>query len=353
MTEINANWNIAGVHVLDVPYHVDIEYSYRIPSELRQSLTVGGFVFVPFGRSNKLCAALITSLKSEKTEKTLKYISGIYENPVIDRLTDEMMGLCRYMKDNCFCSMGDAVRAMLPTGTLARVDVEYYTRSDTIPAEFGQECCDVFLYIAKRCKGTKDGHGVYREELREKYGKEVDNYLDIMTSCEYIVAEYRMKGGTKTAILEYAELAVPYDDELKIKLSRSPRQRDIVDFLHKNGSSSVAELREKTGATRAAINGLEKKKIIVVKGNDVYRTPYNIDSSDRENHLTEEQQAVSDKITELCRIGQPKAALLYGVTGSGKTRVMKSVIDTVIKNGKSVIVLVAEISLTPQTVSLF
>lgn len=355
MSDEKKSHNTAGVHVLDLPYHADIEYSYRISPQMRDEIGVGSFVFVPFGRSNKLCPAVVTSLYSDNGEnKKIKTVGGIYSNTVISSLTSEMLGLCYYMKETCFCTIGDAVKTMLPTGTLARVDQEYFACPNADLSELGSVCFTVYQYIMLKCIELKDGHGVYIDELKRKFGNEVENVLEILLANEVITREYRMKGNTKTAVLEYIELANPCDDEMLITLSRSPKQKEIVKYLRDNGSCSIAELREKIGATRANINSLVEKKCIRVMGVDKYRTPYELKSNgEKRNDLTEEQSGVAKTIIELCDSGEPKAALLHGVTGSGKTRVMKNVIDHVISKGKSVIVLVPEISLTPQTVGLF
>lgn len=347
-------YNTAGVHVLDLPYHTDIEYSYSISDRIRDEIEVGSFVFVPFGRSNKLSAAVVTSLSCEHTQRKLKSVAGIYENTVINRLTDEMLGLCYYMKDTCFCTIGDAVKTMLPTGTLARVDAEYFADPDADVSELGEFALSVYKYIVNKCKEFKDGHGVYNEHLKEHFKKNIDNTLEMLLASNAIFREYRIKGNTKTAVLEYVELACTPGDEEMAALKRSPKQKEIVNYLVKHGSCGVAELRERIGATRATINALAEKKYIRIVGVDKYRKPYNIEADNKvENNLTMEQGKVANGIMELCDSNEAKAVLLHGVTGSGKTRVMKSVIDHVITKGQSVIVLVPEISLTPQTVNLF
>ena len=69
--------------------------------------------------------------------------------------------------------------------------------------------------------------------------------------------------------------------------------------------------------------------------------------------LTDEQAAAYASLTDLRKTGEPKAALLFGVTGSGKTKVMMRLLDDVLDGGRQAIVLVPEIGLTPQTLSLF
>ena len=108
----------AGLHILKNPFHIDNAYDYFIPPHLRGSISVGDFVAVPFGSSNKREIALVISLKDfpEKTEK-----SNINYKPILSlcdkklSLSQEMLGLCLFMKEQCLCSVGDAVRAMMPS----------------------------------------------------------------------------------------------------------------------------------------------------------------------------------------------------------------------------------------------
>ena len=117
----------------------------------------------------------------------------------------------------------------------------------------------------------------------------------------------------------------------------------------------VGELYELTGASGAQLKALRAAGAVEVKLESVWRNPYadiKIDET-KQNVLSAHQQKAFDTLAGLYDDSAARCALLYGVTGSGKTRVMKAMIDHAVKGGKGVIVLVPEISLTPQTVGLF
>lgn len=121
-----------------------------------------------------------------------------------------------------------------------------------------------------------------------------------------------------------------------------------------SGEKTLTELRETLNISPATMKNLAAKGIVSVCEREVYRNPYAGRGKVTDpNSLSQEQQRASDELSSLAASGKPCAALLYGVTGSGKTRVIKSVIDNVIASGRSVILLVPEISLTGQTVDLF
>ncbi len=117
----------------------------------------------------------------------------------------------------------------------------------------------------------------------------------------------------------------------------------------------VAELFAATESGTAQLKALRTAGAVEVKLETVWRDPYADckEQGGKVNVLSAHQQKAFDRLETLYASGEAKCALLYGVTGSGKTRVMKSMIDRVTADGRGVIVLVPEISLTPQTVGIF
>lgn len=137
---------------------------------------------------------------------------------------------------------------------------------------------------------------------------------------------------------------------------RSEGQRIIVKFLLDIGSSDIELIRRQPGVSYQNIKALEEKGIIKTVSSESVRNPYAEYARIRDSepiNLSEAQNLAYDKIIELYEADSAKAGLLYGITGSGKTKVIMKAIDRCIGDGKSVIMLVPEISLTPQTVNLF
>ena len=137
---------------------------------------------------------------------------------------------------------------------------------------------------------------------------------------------------------------------------RSDGQRAVIQYLIENASSDADEVKEATSASGANISALVEKGVIKAEVKEVFRNPYRDYSAVRDTspiNLTRAQSAAYDTIESLYLENAPKAALLYGVTGSGKTKVIMKAIDRTIADGKSVIMMVPEIALTPQTLSIF
>ena len=271
---------LCGVYILDAPYHIDRVFDYQ--SE--QMLQRGAFVKVPFGRVNKLRMGVVYSVGGEVSdEKNIKPVHSVLR----DRppLSEEMLGLCLFLKEYTLCTFGEAVKTVLAPGALA----------DTLNVKTKKSCA---LKIS------------------------VDE------------AE-RILSGTSI---------------------RSEGQKHIIRYLKDIGSAESSLIRELPGVTSAHISALRDKGIIEISETEEIRNPYAEISKAKDTGeiaLSDAQSAAYKKIEELYLEDAPRAALLFGVTGSGKTKVIMKAIDKVLADGKSVIMMVPEIALTPQTVGIF
>ncbi len=269
------------IYLLDAPYHIDKSFDYA----LTLPVGVGGIVKVPFGNANKLRIGVITKIKESSDGERVKSVHSALNERYF--LSEEMLGLCFFLKEHTLCTFGDAVKAVLPPGAL-------------------------------------------REHENVRYDK----------TCRLIISA----------------------DEARELLSRRGRdgirsegQRILIEFLIKNESADCELIREMVGVSSANVKALADKKIIEISLSESYRNPYSqYKNPNREEIvLTRAQSTAYEAIEELYNEPSAKAALLYGVTGSGKTKVIIKAIDKTVSDGKSVIMMVPEIALTPQTVSIF
>ena len=271
------------VYIFDAPYHIDRPFDY----EAIEGAVRGAIVRVPFGRADKLRLGVVIALK-DTTE------GGVSIKPVhsvlTDRpsLTDEMLGLCLFLKEYTLCTFGEAARTVLPPGAL----------SDTLNVRYSKTCT-------------------------LKLSKEDASALLLATG----------RAGV-----------------------RSEGQRAVLKYLLDIGSADYALIRELPGVNGTHISALSDKGIIEITETEYIRNPYAPLARERDTKeivLSRAQMRAYDTIEELYLEDAPRAALLYGVTGSGKTKVIMKLIDRVIAEGKSVIMMVPEIALTPQTVGIF
>ncbi|MBR5006886.1 MAG: primosomal protein N', partial [Clostridia bacterium] len=335
---------MAGVHILDLPYDADRVYDYRIPDELKGTVETGDVVAVPFGMSSRGQQAVVARLSSSSEFPDLKEIiakCGV-------SLPREMTGLCDYMKEHFFCSYGEAARVMAPTYAVPLLR-NWYLPAGSKMREYGKTEREIIDYVASH-------GGAAEQTLVKKFGLKSRAPLRRLAAegalrCETRLAEKHMPADERVSLCEkYRPLAA---EELRA-LVRGEKQKEVLEFLSISGEETLSSLYSETGAGRVTVKSLEKNGFVRIIRTEKYRDPYaGLDAPATFPVLSGEQKDAADRITALCESGKPACALLYGVTGSGKTSVIGQVIDSVIESGRQVVMLVPEISLTPQAVKIF
>lgn len=352
----------AGLHILKSPYHIDNNFDYYIPLSFRDSVSVGDFVTVPFGNSNKREIALVVSLKDFPDNPSIKCKPIISVCDKSLSLSAEMQGLCMFMKEQTLCTVGDAVKSVIPSAVLTK-PYEIYRVTDKALSQSEKvfDSATAFIYDYIRKKNT-----VSLELLKTKFGPATEPAIKKLTEAELIAKDFEIREAAKKTE-SYYEFLITEEQAMSIKNRtdkvfrlRSLTQIGVVEEFLRLHTSSIDEknLMQSCGANYAQLKALCDKGILERKYREIDRglkalTPSFSDKEPVSITLNEEQQKAYDALKELSDSQEAKAALLFGVTGSGKTSVMIKTIDHVLKNGKSVIVLLPEISLTPQTLSIF
>jgi primosomal protein N' (replication factor Y) len=343
----------AKVYILDVPYQIDIEYTYFIPTELDGRVSPGRFVTVPFGNGNKKMRAVVYSLGGEAPKRGAKPILSVADDKFT--LDEKTLGLCVFLKHYTLCTFGEALHAVMPAGAFAKLE-EYYLISSKTPSgkQLDEDCRELLKYI-------KLVERVKIDDVTERFGEKAKKLLSKLENDGFICSDHEIVGQTNNKYHEKFFCAA--DDERYASLVgenykkpelRSQKHIELLKIIKNSPGIEKARLLSLANASQAQLRALIDKGIVIVEKTDRYRDPYaNIPQNTTPNVLSEEQTDAFNKIASLYRSGEAKAALLYGVTGSGKTRVIKAMIDEVLASGRTVIMLVPEISLTPQTVAIF
>ncbi len=345
----------AAVHILDVPYHADRPYDYYVPAEFRDGITPGTLVTVSYGAGNRKVPAVVTELKPNSAFENVKPIHSLSENGAI--LSEELLSLALFLKEHTLCSLGDAVRALLPSAAISKT-AEYYSavqleESEAKLRKLGEKAAFVYAFVAARPR-------VSAARLRAEFGAECGDLLSALTKQGLLTRETEIRESRTKRFRRFYRLADPLMREdgfsAALKSLRSQAQASLLRTLSKNGEMLAPDLMAATGTSSAQISSVLKKGYILERLEDDFRTPFAdkvLPKDVGESPLSEEQAAAVNTLSELYGSGEPKAALLHGITGSGKTRVILSMIDRVRKDGRGVIILVPEIALTPQMVGIF
>lgn len=338
---------VVSVAVDQTVFRYDKPFDYLLPYDMESKGQPGCRVLVPFGRGNRKRQGMILERNvTTDFEKLKPIISVLDEEPVLSK---EMLKLVGWIREHTFCTYYDAVKLMLPAGINMRIVASYRAEegldADNLPDGLNDSERLMLSYLINS-RST-----VERSRLLELMELEPDSRLPdelVAKGLAVRVDDAVRRVGDATVRM------VRLSDELDPSGKWTPKQKSVIELLDEVGAATVKEVCYFTGVTQAVINALEKKGAVLCYDSEVYRTKYDSAThADAPISLTDEQNAAFEGIMELYRSQNGSAALLYGVTGSGKTQVFLRVVDEVVAQGRGVIVMVPEISLTPQTLELF
>lgn len=344
---------LAGVAVQNLSYSVDKLYTYVVGPKFADTLQVGCRVMVPFGRGNAWRQGIVLSLhRAEQAEDYMKEIAAVLDQaPLLDV---KQLSLAAYLKEWTFCTLFDAVRVMFPPGINLKTRVAYALKQFPDPegkSELTADQMQVLEYLRHR-KGY-----VKKTAICADLGLDSSSdVLERLYKANYLLRDYDAIRSVGDAAVRMIRLAEPYQTEEGLEQypeKLTAKQKAVAEELQRCGSCSVKELCYFTGVTEAVPKALVKKGLAITYDKEVYRRPYEKNATDTlPISLTEEQQTAFEGLLQKSQQGGG-AALLYGVTGSGKTQVYLKLIDALLPTGKGILVMVPEISLTPQTLHLF
>ncbi len=342
---MEAYTNTVGVRLLDLPHHLDREYSYYVPETLCFSPAVGDFAVVPFGGANKKHIALITSVGKTNDYGKLKPILTQINRSL--SLSEEMMELIRFLCGRTLCTMGDAVRRLIPADAFAKA-TEFFS-----PTAIDADTRDAFSPRMKAVFAFIETHAPVREErLIKEFGAEVSPVLRKLLSEGHITSELTIKE-SKGASLEIVYPIPDADTGILLKPRTPESQRALFSRICEEESIS-SEMLISEGYTSAQIKALAKKGLILIEKKEFLRNHYgNLSVSSAELHLSEEQQQAFETLSGFMEEREPHAALLHGVTGSGKTSVILALCEKALSMGRKAVILIPEIALTWQSVEAF
>ncbi|MBR3909528.1 MAG: primosomal protein N' [Clostridia bacterium] len=313
-------------------------YSYHIPSNY--NLQVGCRVVLPFGKGNVKKQGMIFALENAEIDGLKPILSAIDTNPV---LNSESIKLCEYLHETTLCTYYDAVNIMLPSGITHRLVNYYSANRDFLALSLLSEEENLVYEFLKQKGETAEAQIISNLSVSKEL-------LKVLCEKEAIIKNSDAKQKIGDATQKWVRLA---EDFPSIKLT--PRQKEIVDLLTDIETASIKEIRYFTGVSLSVIQNLIEKGVLIQYEKQVFRTPYRANDSldNAPIELTEEQNAAFCGLVSDYEKEEAAVSLLYGVTGSGKTKVYLKLVDRAVADNKGVIVMVPEIALTPQVINIF
>lgn len=333
--------NIAKVVIDVAAAAIDSLFDYQIPEHLEGSVQPGVRVIVPFGPRKVM--GFVTELTDESEFDQLKEIIEVMDHTPI--LTNELLQLSKWLQEETLCYRISAMQAMLPAAFKAKYKKEVWL--------LGEE--SEYPELWQRAAA---GREVFPFEELENYeipSSQVTKMVqDGLIDIKYIVKEKnRVKTDTYVTLnLDPHELL----ETLENFGYQAKKQRMILEHFEEAPEPiRLKELLHKYQTNRSTVDQLVKKNLVKLIQKEIYRDPYQKDITELTDSLplTGQQQKVIEPIHTSIDENRHEVFLLHGITGSGKTEIYLQSIERVLSDGKEAIVLVPEISLTPQMVTRF
>lgn len=345
--------DMVKVAVSAAPYSIDKPYSYLVPESLAAAAVPGVRVMVPFGRGNKESEGLILARVQEPKLPGSKAIRQILDSePVLDKAG---IDLALWMRGRYFCTVFETVKTILPAGLwyglreIWSLAMEPETaRSAAVGIPGAWQVLDLL---------EKQGGKADIRVLRDVLDDGAEKPLKAMKKAEILTCETDAKRKIADKSHRMVELAVNTEDAYALtepKRRSAPARYEVVNFLATAGRTPAAEVSYYTGASARTLKAMEKAGLIAFSEEEELRVP-SLDDVEPgpEIVLNEEQQRAFEEILGRVQAAKPSVTLLHGVTGSGKTQVYLRLVQETLALGKTAMVLVPEIVLTPQMMRKF
>lgn len=304
-------------------------YTYKYKDEDEESVKIGKRVIVPFGRGDKKKLGIIVGKPKEyNLNYELKYISEILDKDPI--VSDDLIDLAFFMRDNYLSDLSSAFQTILPPGNWKDLEKVFFLKDDNV---------DLPNELKKYLKNPRT-----EKDIISKF----ENLnIDELLYKKILGYKYIIKDLTKVKKVTIVELNKNFDFSTIRK--NAIAQNKVLEYLKINNKIEQSILLKETGTNSSVIKTLESKSAItkyeeisysnVIKNNNIYEK---IELNDKQNNV----------YSSILR-SENNFSLIHGVTGSGKTEIYLHLTEKILQEDKTAIILVPEISLTPQTIERF
>ena len=303
---------------------------------------------VPFGAGNRKTEGIVLELQEEEASRQLKAIAHVFDDDVV--LQPQQKALALWMCRRYFCTFFQAANALFPPGVWNRKAETY------LPGELSDESLPpkkLRILAALRQAGKPLTAGELKKLLQPE---DIKKELAQLVKSGHVTVQQQFQQNVREKKITMLRLTLPLEQALGQigKGTLKERREKVLRVIHQAGQLPEKEVCYLTGMSTALIRRLVTLGILTAESVQVSRMPKLLKTETPEPiALNEQQQAAFLRLQQLQQSGKPEAALLYGVTGSGKTQVYIRLIQHTLDQGKNAILLVPEIALTPQMLKKF
>ena len=345
---MNGQTLVARVAVAAAVYSIDRPYDYSVPAVWAEALAEGQRVIVPFGAANRKTEGIVLEVTEATEPRQLKAIAHVFDDEVV--LGPRQKALALWMCRRYFCTFFQAANAMFPPGVWNR-KAETYCLGEATPDTLTGKKLTVF-----RAVETADKPLTVPELFKRTGLEDCKKILSQLVKTGHLTVKQQFQQSVREKKITMVSLNLPFEQAMNQigKGALREKRESVLQVIHQAGQLPEKEICYLTGVGAPLIRRLVTLGILRSEPVQVSRMPQ-IKKSEAplELILNESQQAAFDRLCALQKAGKPEAALLYGVTGSGKTQVYIKLIQRTLEMGRNAILLVPEIALTPQMLQKF
>ena len=307
-------------------------FTYKVPQIIEKEIQIGKRVIVPFGKGNKGTVGLVINILDEKeiqSDIKFKEINMVLDEKKI--VSKTQIKLAKFMSEKYITNLSYCLNCVLPPGDWSKIEEffvlnkEKTTELSTVETEFFSKRKNIL-------------------EIREFYNN--DKKVNYLIENEILVKKYKYNNSENKFLEKFVKLNEDFDFS-KIR-KNAVKQLDLINFLKGKDFVSVKDLRE-NNFSKSVVDSLLLVNALIQTEDKVYKNSVEDTNSYKKLKLNKEQQDVLDNVLS----SKNDKFLIHGITGSGKTEIYLQLVENMLEQGKSSIILVPEISLTPQTIERF